>query len=108
MGNATAHDYDLTNLAKNVTNFHFVRSLLIHGMADGEFINCNTLSISSSFPDNVHFQNAAELISAFVRENIHFNLMVCFLFFLFNSLVSRFIPMKCTASKESDPTFSIL
>lgn len=60
MGNASEHDYDLTNVARNVSNFHYVSTLLVHGTGD----------------DNVHFQNALELISAFVRENVHFNLMV--------------------------------
>ncbi|KAI6183124.1 hypothetical protein M3Y97_00454800 [Aphelenchoides bicaudatus] len=60
MGNASEHDYDLTNVARNVSNFHYAQTLLVHGTGD----------------DNVHFQNAVELISAFVRENVHFNLMV--------------------------------
>jgi hypothetical protein len=36
MGNASEHAYDLTNVSKNVTNFHFVRTLLVHGTADGK------------------------------------------------------------------------
>lgn len=60
MGNASEHAYDLTNVARNVSNFRYVRTLLVHGTGD----------------DNVHFQNTVELIQAFVREHVQFNLMV--------------------------------
>jgi hypothetical protein len=107
MGNVSEHAYDLTNVAKNVTNFHYVRTLLVHGTADGRFFSIRVwyqkkagnqrrllvpnnqffiLRKNLDFKtilhlkclDNVHFQNTAELITAFVRENVQFNLMVCF------------------------------
>lgn len=37
MGNASEHAYDLTNAAANVTNFHYARTLLVHGTGDGKF-----------------------------------------------------------------------